>query len=189
MSAGGVDSDTRAPRASEQFLVTTDAGRQLTGRRPGSTSGTWVRPSTPDVEVYVLGVRRMGTRRGRSWRRPPRAFLDTHASPHASWTAESFRARRACRCASHGEDTAAPRGCCPFASMPGGSRATPVEWATELAARSKARSSYVRVPSASMPGGHRLRARTTRDRPTLIVDEAFESALCRPYATLGGWSR
>ena len=26
-------------------------------------------------------------------------------------------------------------------------------------------------------------------RPTLTVDEAFESALCRPYATLGGWSR
>ena len=25
--------------------------------------------------------------------------------------------------------------------------------------------------------------------PTLIVDEAFASALCRPYAALGGWSR
>ena len=25
--------------------------------------------------------------------------------------------------------------------------------------------------------------------PTLRVDEAFESALCSPYSTLGGWNR
>jgi hypothetical protein len=25
--------------------------------------------------------------------------------------------------------------------------------------------------------------------PALMVDDAFESALCRPHATLGGWDR
>jgi hypothetical protein len=44
------------------------------------------------------------------------------------------------------------------------------------------------VPAASLAGAAPAPA-ADGARPALIVDEAFESAACKPYATLGGWSR
>jgi hypothetical protein len=44
------------------------------------------------------------------------------------------------------------------------------------------------VPATSIEGAAPAPSADSA-RPALIVDEAFESAACRPYATLGGWSR
>ena len=44
------------------------------------------------------------------------------------------------------------------------------------------------VPAALLTG-EAPAASAADTQPTLTVDERFESALCRPYATLGGWAR
>jgi hypothetical protein len=44
------------------------------------------------------------------------------------------------------------------------------------------------VPASSMAGAAPMPS-TGGGRASLVVDDKFETALCRPYATLGGWSR
>jgi hypothetical protein len=186
-AALGPDRELAAPP--NQFLVTTNAGTQLTGPAARIDIRYMDAAKAPDVEVMFSA----SGSAGRSWSvvsAAPADFLERH-----SLTARVVDGRVVPGTASvqvrvgDAEDTAAPEGLLSLRLYSGRLIGEASRMADEFAATFEGPFIVTcAVPAALMPGGAPASS-ADNTPPTLIVDETFESALCRPYATLGGWSR
>jgi len=186
-TAVGPDAELAAPP--NQFVVTTKAGTQLTGPAARIDIRHVDAAKAPDVEVTFSA----SGSPDRNWSvlsAAPPEFLKT-----LSLTARVVDAGLAPGTASvqvrldDAEGTAAPAGLLSLRLYAGRLMGEASRMDDVFAATFEGPFVVTcAVPAALMAGG--APASSADDtRPTLTVDEAFESALCRPYATLGGWSR
>ena len=196
IAAGGcrpsvVDSDVERTAPPDQFVVTTKAGMRLTGPAARIDIRHAGPAGTPDVEVFFSA----SGGSGQTWSVQSVAspdFLETH-----SLTARvvdgllgpgkaSVQMRPATA-----ESTAATAGLLSLRLSAGRLVGDTSRMSDELAAAFDGPFVVTcAVPASSAVAGAPAPAPNAQEtRPTLIVDEKFESALCRPYAALGGWSR
>jgi len=192
-AAGGcgqatVGPDGELPAPPNQFVVT-NAGTQLTGAAARIDIRHVDAAKAPDVEVTFSA----SGGSGRTWSAlvaAPPDFLQTLGltarvvdGPLGPGTA-SVQARR-----DDAEGAAAPAGLLSLRLYAGRLMGEAGRMDDELAATFEGPFVVTcAVPGALMAGDAPASSAATT-RPPLTVDEAFESALCRPYATLGGWSR
>jgi hypothetical protein len=171
------------------FVVTTNAGTTLSGAAARIDIRFTDAAKAPDVEVIFSA----SGGAGRSWSVVSSASADF--LERLSLTARVVDGRIVPGTASvqvrvgDAEDTAASGGLLSFRLYAGRLTGEASRMADEFAARFEGPFVVTcAVPAPLMPGGAPASS-GDHARPALIVDETFESALCRPYATLGGWQR
>ena len=186
-SVGGPDSERAAPP--DQFVVTTNAGMRLTGPAARIDIRHVDPAKAPAVEVFFSA----SGSSGQTWSVQSVAFPDFLAT--LSLTArvvdgllEPGKASVQARLAT-ADATAATSGLLSLRLYAGRLVGETSRMSDEFAA--KFDGPFVvtcAVPASSTAVG--APASIAYDTPpTLIVDETFESALCQPYAAMGGWSR
>jgi hypothetical protein len=185
----GVGSGEEQAAPADQFVVTTNAGARLSGPPARIEIRHVDEAKAPDVEVVFSAS--VGS--GYTWSVHSVAlpvFLETLSlaarvvdSPLEPGTASVQVALP------NAEATAAPSGLLSFRLHAGRLVGEAGRMRDEFAARFDGPFVVTcAVPAAAMASGApESIAKITR--PTLILDETFESALCRPYAALGGWAR
>jgi hypothetical protein len=182
-----VGPSTELPAPPSPFLVTTNAGTQLSGAAARIDIRHADAAKAPDVGIVFSA----SDASGRSWAAislAPADFLKTH-----SLTARVVDGRLGPGTASvqtrlDHVDTIAPAGLLSLRLYSGRLIGEASRMGDELAA--KFEGPFVvtcAVPATSMAGAPMPSA--GGGRASLVVDEKFETTLCRPYATLGGWSR
>ena len=184
----GVEPNRERPAPPNAFLVTTNAGVQLTGTPARIDIRHMDATNPPEVEIMFSA----SGGEERTWSvlaAAPAAFLETR-----SLTARVVDGRIAPGTASVQmraglEDTAAREGLLSVRLYAGRLAGEATRMGDEFAARFEGPFVVTcAVPPALMPSGTPAPS-GDNSPPALIVDEEFTSALCRPYATLGGWSR
>jgi hypothetical protein len=182
----GPDGELAAP--ADQFVVMTRAGTQLTGPAARIDIRHVDAAKPPDVEIAFSA----SGASGRTWSAlatAPTGFLETLAL-----TARVVDGRVGPGTATvqvrldEREGTAAPAGLLSLGLYAGRLTGEASRMDDELAARFEG-PFVVTCAVPAGPTGEAPASSAANAQPTLTVDEAFESALCRPYATLGGWSR
>ena len=183
-STVGPDGELAAPP--NQFVVTTGNGTQLTG--PAARIDIrHVNPAQPpDVEIAFSAS---GTS-GRTWSMlsaAPADFLQTLAL-----TARVVDGRLGVGTAtvqvspSGNEATAAPGGLVSLRLYAGRLTGEASRMDDQFAARFEGPFVVTCAVPASLAAGDAPASNADSARPTLTVDERFESELCRPYANLSG---
>jgi hypothetical protein len=183
----GPDGELSAPPG--QFVVTTKAGTQLTGSAARIDIRHGDAAKAPDVEVSFSAA---GSG-GRSWSMlsaAPADFLET-----LRLTARVVDARVVPGTASvlagldDREPAAAAAGLLSLQLHAGRLSGEASRTGDEFAATFEGPFVVTcAVPAALLPGAAPASGGADTP-PTLTVDETFASERCRPYATLGGWSR
>ena len=186
-TAVGPDGELAAPP--NQFVVTTRTGAQLTGPAARIDIRHVAAAQPPDVEVAFSA----SGNSGRTWSvlsAAPADFLDTLAL-----TARVVDGQVGAGTASvqvrvdDKESTAAPGGLLSLRLYGGRLMGETSRMDDEFAARFEGPFVVTcAVPASALPG-EAPSASAAGTQPTLTVDDAFQSDLCRRYATLGGWSR
>lgn len=184
----GVGPEHELPAPPNTFLVTTSAGRQLTGA-PARIDIRYVDATkAPDVEI-MFSASGEGDHTWSVLAAAPAGFLDAPRLTARVVDGRIVPGTASVQMRVALDDTAAPSGLLSLRLYAGRLEGEASRMGEDLAARFEGPFVVTcAVPPAVMPGGTSAPS-ADNSRPTLIVDEAFESALCRPYATLGGWSR
>ena len=184
----GLGPDSELPAPPNTFLVTTNAGTQLTGA-PARIDIRHVDANRgPDVEIMFSA----SGSSGQTWSvlaAAPAGFLETNNLTARVVDGRITPGTATVQMRSGVEDAAAPEGLLSLRLYAGRITGETSRMGEALAARFEGPFVVTcAVPAASMPAG--APAPSANDAPqTLTVDDTFESQLCRPYATLGGWSR
>jgi hypothetical protein len=183
-----VGPDLERPAPPNAFLVTTNAGTQLTGTPARIDIRHVDATSAPDVEIMFSASGGSGD----TWSvlaAAPAGFLETQRLTARVVDGRIVPGTASVQMRRDLEDTAAREGLLSLHLYAGRLSGEASRMGDALAARFEGPFVVTcAVPAALMPGGTPAPSADS-SRPTLIVDEAFESAPCRPYATLGGWSR
>ncbi len=194
LAAGGcrettVGPDGELPAPPNQFVVTTKAGRQLSGPAARIDIRHVDAAQAPDVEISFSA----SGGSGRTWSVLSAASADVLQT--LSLTARVVDGRVVPGTASvqarlgDADGTAAPAGLLSLRLYAGRLIGEASRMDDELAATFEGPFIVTCAVPAALMRGEAPAPSAADPRPTLTVDEAFESALCRPYATLGGWSR
>jgi hypothetical protein len=185
-AAVGPDGELAAPP--NQFVVTTGTGAQLTGPAARIDIRHVDAAQPPDVEIAFSA----SGNSGRTWSvlsAAPADFLPTLAL-----TARVVDGRVGVGTASvqvsleGNEAQAAPGGLLSLRLYAGRVTGETSRMDNEFAARFEGPFVVTCAVPAPLVGGEAPASNAAGTPPTLTVDEHFESGLCRPYATLGGWS-
>jgi len=186
-SVRGPDSERAAP--ADQFVVTTNAGMRLAGPAARIDIRHVDPAKAPDVEVFFSA----SGSSGHTWAVQSVAspdFLKTHSfsARVVDGVLEQGKASVQVRLTA-ADATAAPSGLLSLRLYAGRLMGETTRMSDEFAAQFEGPFVVTcAVPASSTASG--APASIAKDTPpTLIVDETFESALCQPYAAVGGWSR
>ena len=178
------DGELAAPPG--QFVVMTRAGTQLTGPAARIDIRHVDAATPPDVEIAFSA----SGAAGRTWSAlaaAPAGFLETLAltarvvDGHVGPGTASVQVR-----VGDAEGNAAPAGLFSLRLYAGRLMGEASKMDDELAARFEGPFVVTCAVPAGSSTGEAPASTAANVHPTLTVDEVFESALCRPYATLGG---
>ena len=187
-----VGPDVERPAPPNQFVVTTGAGARLTGPAARIDIRHVDTAKPPDVEVTISA----SGGSGHSWSMVSAAAADFLKT--LSLTARvvdgrlepgtaSVQARRDSTDSAAG--TAADAGLLSLRLYSGRLMGEASRMDAELAATFDGPFVVTCAVPASVMAGNAPVPTAGDVPPSLTVDQGFESELCRPYATLGGWSR
>jgi len=184
----GAGPEHELPAPPNTFLVTTGAGRQLTGT-PARIDIRYVDATkAPDVEI-MFSASGEGDPTWSVLAAAPADFLDTPRLTARVVDGRIVPGTASVQMRVDLDDTAAQSGLLSLRLYAGRLEGEASRMDEALAARFEGPFVVTcAVPPALMPGGTSAPSANT-SQSTLVVDEAFESAPCRPYATFGGWSR
>jgi hypothetical protein len=175
------------PAPPDTFIVTTNAGAQLTGPAARIDIRHANPPQPPDVEISISATSGSGATWSTLTAAPPE-FLET-----LSLTARVVDGRVVPGTATvqtgraNAEASAAPAGLMSLRLYDGRLMGEASRMADEHAARFDGPFIVTCAVPAAVMAIDAPAPSADGPRPTLIVDEAFGSAPCRPYAALGGW--
>jgi len=184
-----VGPDGELPAPPNLFVVTTKAGARLTGPAARIDIRYADAAKAPDVEISFSA----SGGAGRTWSvltAAPADFLQT-----LGLTARVVDDRVVPGTASvqarlgDAADIPAPAGLLSLRLYAGRLMGEASRMDDQLAATFEGPFIVTCAVPAAMLAGEAPASSTADPRPTLAVDEAFATELCRPYATLGGWSR
>jgi hypothetical protein len=177
------------PAPPHMFIVMTNAGAQLTGAAARIDIRHANPPQPPDVEISISATSGSGATWSALTAAPPE-FLET-----LSLTARVVDGRVVPGTATvqagraNAEAGAAPAGLMSLRLYDGRLMGEASRMDDEHAARFDGPFIVTCAVPAAVGSIDAPAPSADGPPPTLIVDEAFESAPCRPYAALGGWSR
>jgi hypothetical protein len=180
--------DGELPAAPNQFLVTTKAGAQLTGAAARIDVRHVDAAKAPDVEVTFSASGASGT-----WSVVLAALPDFLTTLRLTARVgdgqivpgtATVQVRRG-----DAEGVAAPAGLLSLHLHAGRLMGEASRMDNEFAATFEGPFIVTCAVPAALIGAGGPASDTANTSPTLTVDEDFESPPCRPYATLGGWSR
>ena len=184
----GVGPEHELPAPPNTFLVTTGAGRQLTGTPARIDIRYADATKAPDVEI-MFSASGEGDPTWSVLAAAPADFLNTQRLTARVIDGRIVPGTASVQMRVDLDDTAAPDGLLSLRFYAGRLEGEASRMDEALAARFEGPFVVTcAVPPALMPGGTSAPSANT-SQSTLVVDEAFESALCRPYATFAGWSR
>ena len=184
----GAGPEHELPAPPNTFLVTTGAGRQLTGT-PARIDIRYVDAAkAPDVEI-MFSASGEGDQTWSVLAAAPAEFLAAQRLTARVVDGRIVPGTASVQRRVDLDDTAAPGGLLSLRLYAGRLEGEASRMSDEFAARFEGPFVVTcAVPPTLMPGGTSAPS-ANASQSTLVVDEAFESAPCRPYATFGGWSR